>query len=91
MLKRSPMRNGKTRVTFSLPADQPPGIVSVVGDFNEWRPGRHELTHRRNGSRSITADLTTGTHRFRYLASGDVWFDEPAADEIDGAGSIIKV
>ncbi len=91
MLKRSPMRNGKTRVTFSLPADQPAGVVSVVGDFNEWQPGRHELAHRRNGSRSITADLSTGCYRFRYLASGDLWFDEPTADQIDAAGSIINI
>jgi 1,4-alpha-glucan branching enzyme len=91
MLKRSNMRNGKTRVTFSLPADQPPGVVSVVGDFNEWQPGRHELAYRRNGSRSVTADLSTGSYRFRYLASGDLWFDEPAADQIDAAGSVINI
>ncbi|MGE5291428.1 MAG: isoamylase early set domain-containing protein [Micromonosporaceae bacterium] len=91
MLKRSPMRNGKTRVTFSLPAQEPPGIVSVVGDFNGWQPGRHELAGRRNGVRSVTADLTAGTHWFRYLASGDVWFDEPTADQIDGSGSVIHI
>jgi len=85
------MRNGKTRVTFSLPADQPPGSVSVVGDFNAWRPGRHELSRRRNGLRSVTADLPAGCHRFRYLATGDVWFDEPAADRVDGTGSVIEV
>ncbi len=91
MLKRSPMRNGKTRVTFSLPADQPPGSVSVVGDFNAWQPGRHELSRRRNGIRSVTADLPAGYHRFRYLATGDLWFDEPAADRVDDTGSVIEV
>jgi 1,4-alpha-glucan branching enzyme len=91
MLKRSPMRNGKTRVTFSLPTQEPPGIVSVVGDFNDWQPGRHQLASRRNGARSVTADLTAGTHRFRYLATGDVWFDEPAADRIDESGSVIHI
>ena len=91
MLKRSGMRDGKTRITFSLPADQPPGSVSVVGDFNDWQPGRHELARRRNGTRSVTADLPRGAHRFRYLATGDVWFDEPAADHVDGSGSVIEV
>jgi 1,4-alpha-glucan branching enzyme len=91
MLKRSPMRNGRTRVTFSLPTDQPPGVVSVVGDFNDWQPGRHELTLKKNGVRSVTADLGSGTHRFRYLAADDVWFDDPAADQIDDTGSIIVV
>ncbi len=91
MLKRSAMRNGKTRVTFSLPADQPPGEVSVVGDFNNWQPGRHELVRKKNGVRSVTADLSSGPHRFRYLAADDVWFDEPAADQIDDAGSVIVI
>lgn len=91
MLKRSPSRSGKTRVTFSLPKNEPPGTVSVVGDFNKWQPGRHELARRSNGTRSVTANLPSGIHRFRYLATGGVWFDEPAADRIDDAGSVIEV
>ncbi len=92
MLKRSHMRNGKTRVTFSLPADQaPPGTVSVVGDFNDWTPGRHELTRRSSGVCSVTADLSSGAHRFRYLAAHDVWFDDPTADRIDDSGSVIVI
>jgi 1,4-alpha-glucan branching enzyme len=91
MLKRSPMRNGRTRVTFSLPTDQPPGAVSVVGDFNDWQPGRHELTRKKNGIRSVTTDLHAGSHRFRYLAADNLWFDDPAADQIDDSGSIIVI
>jgi 1,4-alpha-glucan branching enzyme len=91
MLKRARMRNGKTRVTFSLPTDQPTGAVSVVGDFNGWKPGQHVLARRGNGTRSVTAELASGSHRFRYLATGDVWLDDPAADRIDDAGSIIEV
>jgi 1,4-alpha-glucan branching enzyme len=91
MLKRTPSRNGTTRVTFSLPTDQPPGSVSVVGDFNGWQPGRHELARRSNGTRSVTADLPAGIHWFRYLASDGVWFDEPTADRIDDSGSVIEV
>ncbi len=91
MLKRSPMRNGRTRVTFSLPTDEPPGVVSVVGDFNDWQPGRHVLTRKKNGIRSVTADLRSGSHRFRYLATDNVWFDDPTADQIDDSGSIIVV
>ncbi|MGW7065084.1 hypothetical protein ACWGHM_42280 [Streptomyces sp. NPDC054904] len=33
MLERTP-REDRTEVTFVLPADTPPGPVSVVGDFN---------------------------------------------------------
>lgn len=91
MLRRSRLRNGKTRVTFSLPADEPAGVVSVVGDFNEWRPGRHVLEGRSGRTRSVAVDLAPGTHLFRYLATGGVWFDDPAADQIAGTGSVIEI
>jgi 1,4-alpha-glucan branching enzyme len=91
MLRRTPLFGGKTRVTFCLPADRPEGIVSVVGDFNDWRPGRHELVRRRNGMRTVSVILPRGTHRFRYLATGGVWFDDETADHIDHEGSVIHL
>ena len=57
MLSRSPLFGGKNRVTFSLPAREPAGEVSVVGDFNAWEPGRHSLVPRRNGTRSVSIVL----------------------------------
>jgi 1,4-alpha-glucan branching enzyme len=91
MLKRSPLFGRKTRVTFSLPASAPMGAVSVVGDFNEWTPGRHELLQRRNGARTVSVILDPGVHRFRYLATGGVWFDDDAADRTDEHGCLIEV
>lgn len=44
MLERQPRKDRRTEVTFVLPADSSPGPVSVVGDFNDWRPGTHTLT-----------------------------------------------
>ena len=46
---------------------------------------------RSGGTRSVSADLAPGTHLFRYLATGGVWFDEPVADQIGDAGSVIEV
>jgi hypothetical protein len=91
MLRRSRLFGQKIRVTFSLPMDEPPGVVSVVGDFNEWEPGRHELLPRRRGNRSISVTLPPGIHRFRYLATGGVWFDDDGADHTDDHGCVIKV
>ena len=34
------------KVTFALPLDLAAGRCSVVGDFNEWLPGTHELRLR---------------------------------------------
>lgn len=87
MLERKQRKNG-TEITFVLPAATPPGPVSVVGDFNDWQPGVHVLTPRRDGLRAVTVELPgRKTHSFRYLAAGDYWFDDEHADGHDGANS----
>ncbi|GAA0905091.1 isoamylase early set domain-containing protein [Virgisporangium aurantiacum] len=90
MIRRSRLFGSKTRVTFSLPADDN-GAVSVVGTFNDWTPGKHELVPRRDGTRSISVTLPPGEHRFRYLATGGRWFDDHGADRVDPAGCTLKV
>jgi hypothetical protein len=87
MIKRSRLFGGKTRVTFCLPAGRPDGTVSVVGCFNGWEPGRHELVPRRDGTRTVSLPLAPGRYHFRYLATGGVWLDDDGADAvIDGLG-----
>ncbi|MEV0394102.1 isoamylase early set domain-containing protein [Polymorphospora rubra] len=86
MIKRSRLFGNKTRVTFCLPKDAPNGAVSVVGCFNDWEPGRHELVLRRNGIRTVTVNLRPGDYHFRYLASGGVWLDDDQADLVDQQG-----
>ncbi len=87
MLQRAARKN-RTEVTFVLPADEPPGEVSVVGDFNDWMPGAHPLTPRPNGTRSVTVRLEPQrVHHFRYLAAGDYWFNEDDADGREGLNS----
>ncbi|MFB7467806.1 isoamylase early set domain-containing protein [Streptomyces sp. NPDC056224] len=90
MLERTP-RKDHTEVTFVLPADSPPGPVSVVGDFNHWQPGAHPLLPRTDGTRAVTVTLPgTGEHSFRYLAAGDYWFDDENADGHDGVNSRLR-
>ena len=91
MIKRSKLFGNKTRVTFCLPADAPAGPVSVVGTFNDWTPGAHPLVRRRHGSRSVSVTLGPGEYRFRYLATGGVWFDDQAADGIDLDAGVIRL
>ncbi len=81
MIKVSkPVRDGSVRVTFALPADEPPGAVSVVGNFNDWNPFTHPLRKRSNGTRSTVVTARPGTTlQFRYLAEGGHWFDDEAA------------
>ncbi|TWG25199.1 isoamylase early set domain-containing protein [Actinoplanes teichomyceticus] len=82
MIKRSKLFGNKTRVTFCLPADEPSGVVSVVGTFNDWQPGKHEMQVRRNGTRTVSVPLEPGDYTFRYLATGGVWFDDPEGGEL---------
>lgn len=90
MIKRA-RDNGSTRITFCLPADDPAGPVSVVGDFNDWEPGRHTLVRRSNGTRSVAVTLEPGaTVRFRYLADNGVWFDDESVEH-DGENGIVTV
>ena len=91
MIKRSKLFGNKTRVTFSLPADSPAGTVSVVGDFNDWQPGRHEMQARKNGTRTVSVPLEPGNYKFRYLATDGIWLDDEQADAVGPHGSEIRL
>jgi 1,4-alpha-glucan branching enzyme len=79
-----------TKVTFSLPADEPAGTVSVVGDFNDWQPGSHTLAPSSYGTRAVSVTLPRDqTYAFRYLGQNGYWFDEPDAPDTDGANNIL--
>ena len=87
MIRRK-AKEGGVAVTFVLDEDRE--AVSVVGDFNDWTPGAHPLRRRSNGTRSVTVTLPAGKRvRFRYLADGGRWFDDPDADAHDAQGSLL--
>jgi 1,4-alpha-glucan branching enzyme len=91
LIKRSRIaKSGDVKVTFTLPADTPPGPVSVVGDFNDWTPGKHVLVKRAGGVRSVAITVPPGTAmRFRYLGDNGNWFDDDDADRRDGDAGIV--
>ncbi|HYH29100.1 MAG TPA: hypothetical protein VD903_01845 [Pseudonocardia sp.] len=87
-------RTGGMRVTFFLRPDTPRGRVSVVGDFNDWRPGAHELRPRSNGTRSVAVTVPEGTDvRFRYLGENGHWCNETEYPDVRQVGedSVIRV
>ncbi|WP_323185493.1 isoamylase early set domain-containing protein [Streptomyces sp. NBC_01214] len=84
------LRRNSAKVTFVLPADIPAVEVSVVGDFNDWRPGVRAVAPRKDGNRAVTVELPRGsTHSFRYLAAGDHRFNDDTADDQEGPNSRI--
>jgi 1,4-alpha-glucan branching enzyme len=92
MVKTTKQRDGLVRVTFSLPAGEPAGAVSVVGDFNDWNPAAHPLRLRSNQTRSASVTVPMGsTLRFRYLADGGMWFDDETIPAGNGSDPVITV
>ncbi|MGH3169521.1 MAG: isoamylase early set domain-containing protein [Trebonia sp.] len=86
------IRGEMIRVTFALPAAEPPGAVSVVGDFNGWDPLAHPLRRRANQTRSVSVTVPTGsTLRFRYLAEGGRWFDDETVSVRDDRDALLTV
>jgi 1,4-alpha-glucan branching enzyme len=75
-----------------LPADEPDGAVSVVGDFNDWNPFAHPLRRRANQTRSAAVTVPAGsTLYFRYLAEGGIWFDDETVSAASGRDVSITV
>lgn len=79
-------------ITFLLEPDQPPGAVSVVGSFNDWAPGRHQLqSDADDPMRRVTVAVPYGEEvHFRYLAADGLWFDDPDADDVTEHGSVVR-
>jgi hypothetical protein len=92
VLKATKVRNQAAyQLTFTLPAGIAADPVSVVGDFNGWTPGRHQLRPLRDGSRSVSVRVPAGRAvRFRYLAPGGRWLDDPDVPDRDGQDCVIR-
>ena len=91
MIRTSPTA-GNVKVTFALPLNLADGRCSVVGDFNQWLPGKHELRKRTNGTRSISVTVPKGTRlRFRYLGENGNWFNDPDHSDLDGTDNVLTV
>jgi hypothetical protein len=94
MLKTTKIKNQDAyQLTFVIGADAVAGPVSVVGDFNGWTPGRHEFRPLRNGTRSVSVRVPAVGRpiRFRYLAAGGRWFDDPDVPDRDGSDCVVRL
>lgn len=75
----APIR-GQVRVTFELPACVWADRISVVGDFNGWRPTETPLQQDRAGAWRAVVDLPAGRQfEFCYLVDGK-WRTDHNAD-----------
>lgn len=67
---------GRT-VQFELYAHQA-GAVSVVGTFNDWKPGVTPLIARGGGKWAKELPLPPGRYEYRFVVDGK-WMDDPKA------------
>ena len=74
--------NRKTlSVTFKHAARKDADAVELLGDFNKWTPGSHEMKQRKDGSWSVTVRLPRNENfQFRYLVDGAAWATDEESD-----------
>jgi 1,4-alpha-glucan branching enzyme len=84
MLKKRRFRKENVvKVTFSVPADTAEREVQLLGDFNGWTEPQ-PLARQKDGSWRTTVPLDPdGEYRFRYLADGQRWLNDPDADRTE--------
>ena len=53
--------------------------VALVGDFNDWDPGRTPLHPAATGVWSVNVPLQPGQHQYAFVVDGKDWRPDPAA------------
>ncbi len=84
--KKAAANSKKVAVTFEMPAETASSSLCVVGDFNNWDQHATAMKRLKGGGWSTTLRLDAGTYRFRYLADGANWQNDPAADAYEPSG-----
>ena len=76
---RKPFRIGRRRVFFSLKAPDAKA-VTVVGDFNDWRPDAHPMKRHETGEWKKHLFLSPGRYEYKFIVDGQ-WWDDPTNEK----------
>ncbi|MGE4554444.1 MAG: isoamylase early set domain-containing protein [Desulfovibrionaceae bacterium] len=85
-LRKHLTKQDTCKVTFTLPAEQAQGCLTVylVGEFNDWDEFGLPMKRGRQGAFTRTLELTAGRdYRFRYRLDDGQWVNEPGADRYE--------
>jgi len=52
--------------------------VSLVGDFNGWKPAAHQMKRMPDGAWLLSVELRHGHHRYAFLVDGNLTLDPRA-------------
>ncbi len=70
MIRLSPLKNRRTKVTFTLPAAPDLSHISVVGEFNDWDPHALPMKLLKAGRFQVSVALPANErYEFLYLTS----------------------
>jgi len=90
MIKKNYLKSKPVcKVTFKLDAEgiKDANTVSIVGEFNKWKPKKDQMKKLKNGTFTHTMDLEVGkSYQFRYLVDGKSWINEDEADDFVPSG-----
>lgn len=82
MLSKRRVRQGKIRVTFTVPRAEFVERLFIVGEFNNWSVAATPMTQQPDGSWTVALTLDGGRkYAFRYFTDGETWLNDWAADE----------
>jgi 1,4-alpha-glucan branching enzyme len=76
---KKPFRIGRRRVFFSLKAPDA-RTVSIVGDFNGWRPDAHLMKMYETGEWKKHLFLSPGRYEYKFVVDGQ-WWEDPASEQ----------
>ena len=72
-------KNGKVRVTFSMPASACSNCLYLVGWFDEWDESVYRMEQSAEGSWSLTLELERGCeYHYRFRTADGRWLDDPS-------------
>ncbi len=63
------MNKGKRRITFKLNSKDAES-VHLVGDFNNWTPGRHPMQKNADGLWEKAVMLAPGRYEYKFQVDG---------------------
>lgn len=82
MLSKRKLKNGRVRVTFTMPALEGCETMHLAGEFNDWSETATPMKRQADGSWAVKLDLENNRHyHYRYLVNGRVWHNDGQADE----------
>jgi 5'-AMP-activated protein kinase regulatory beta subunit len=70
----------RQRVTFSFEAAAAREVI-LVGEFNNWDPQKHAMTHDGDGTWNKTVMLAPGRYEYKFFVDGD-WKIDPKNSQI---------